>query len=190
MARAGLGFELGRPHVLGRRVHKIADHQHGRRLGQRRLDPCDVLRQQDARFGVLCVLAVAVEPVLSGDPAVKRLPRFTARAAIDSTRQDIGELGHAPRRKVADVGDARNDEPAVAIRNNRMFVTVALELLRGERRTLSCVEALDEIRQRRLVDKVDGNGLLAAIWLDQRVFVGHVGQGHAAERGPLREEIA
>ncbi len=188
--RARLGFELRRSHVLGGRVHKVTDHQHRRSFCQRRVNPRDVLGQENARFGVLGILAVAIKAVLTGDPAVQSLARFAARAPVSSAGEDICQFGKAPRREIAHVGNARHRKPAVAIGHDRMFVSAALKLLRSKACALAGAQSLEEIRQRRLVHKVEGNGLLAAIWLDQRVSVGHVIPSNAAERGPLREEIA
>ena len=89
--RARLGFELGRAHVLCRRVDQVADLGDRRRLGQRGLDRLGLAGQQHPRARGLGCILVAIEAVLCGDPAVERRPRLALGAAVSALGQNFGQ---------------------------------------------------------------------------------------------------
>jgi hypothetical protein len=165
--RPRLGFELRRPHVFGGRVDEIAHHGDRRRLGQRRIDRLGILGQQHARFAATGILAVAVETVLAGDPAVQRLASLSVRQPVGAAGQGFGELRQAPAGERRAIGNAAGREPAIAIGQDRDFAGRAFELLRGQDRALAGGARLLPCGEGRLVDQVERGGGLSPVRLDQ-----------------------
>ena len=184
-----LVLQLGRAHVLRRGVDQIADQGNGGGFGQNGVDRLDVLRQKHARPFLAWFGEIAVKAVLAGHPAEQGRARFTPGAAVGSGGQDFGQLGHAPARQAFRIGHPGDGEPVLAVRQDRMGIAFAFELLRGHCGALHRRQALDEGFETFLVDKVDCGGLLAAVGLDQGVLVCHRDPTLAAAARQVREEL-
>ena len=96
--RAGGGFELGRAHVVGRRVDEVARQRHA--LGDaRELLAIDAVRQHQPHRLVLR-LAVAREAICAEREGQRRKPHIVRRVgeAIDAGRQQRRAAGRAGTR--------------------------------------------------------------------------------------------
>jgi len=91
--------------------------------------------------------------------------------------------------RLFDIGHARHDHPVLAIGHDRKGIAFAFELLRGKGGALRGGQPFDESVEAFLVDKVDRRGLLAAVGLDQGVFVCHRDRTLAAAARQVREEL-
>lgn len=162
----GGGFQLGGAEVARAGIDEIA-HPAGRGgEAQGLLDTCGVLRQEDARAGVVRP-AIAIEAILAEQPAERGGADRTADA-IGAGGERLGELRQRP-----DVGCGGDDDRLhVLVGVDGVAAGLAGEALRGERGADAwrlggepCVIGVGR-------DQRDGAGGLAAVGLEQGV--GHI----------------
>ncbi len=90
-------FKLRGPHVFARRVDQIADQRGRGGFGQSGVDCRDLPGQEDARADRIGIAAIAVEPVLGGNPAEQGRAGLNPRKTVGSSWQSLGQPCQTPR---------------------------------------------------------------------------------------------
>ena len=127
-------FELGRPHVVGRRVDEVArERRRPRRCGVR--SSPSTLPGSSSRMSFSLLLAVAREAVAAEREGERREPRIVRRIgeAVGAGREEPGERAR-PEQVLAPVvgGSSPNRTPAsAAVRARQQEVAAGLRLEAG-----------------------------------------------------------